>query len=115
LSFGIVLADEKTLRGRVVYSLIELISEVSGLADIFNLGVAAFFAFYTAQVQKAEVVEEMTSIVSSQKPRVRTKNLERDVLSEFTSRFRLRTNLWLTLTSGYCPNAWRTERQMKVL
>jgi hypothetical protein len=50
LVFGISLADEKTLRSRVVYSLIELISEVSGLADIFNLGAAAFFAFYTAQV-----------------------------------------------------------------
>ena len=105
-----MLSDEKTLRGRVVYSLIELISEVSGLADIFNLGAAVFFVFYTAQVQKAELVEEMTSAVLHPKSGDQASSLERDLLTEFTSRFRLRMNLWLTLTSGYCPNAWRTDR-----
>jgi hypothetical protein len=57
----------------------------------------------------------MTSIVYPPKTKVKAKNFERDLLAEFSSRFRLRTNLWLTLTSGYCPKAYRTERQMKVL
>jgi hypothetical protein len=98
-----------------VYSFIELVAEVSGLADIFNISAAFFLAFYNLRVQKAEVVEEMTSLRSRKRPELHGNSKETDFLAEHFIRFRLKSNLWLTLTAGLCPKAWRRTREVNLL
>jgi hypothetical protein len=59
ISLALSLASEKIIRGRTVYNLIELVSEFSGLYDIFNLIAGLFLVFFTRQIQKTELIEEM--------------------------------------------------------
>ena len=115
LNFLVVLGDEKSIRGRQVYSLIELISEVSGLADILASGAGLFLTFYTAQSQKTEFVEEMASARTRKQHPKNVRRAELDLLNEFLHRFKLRSNFWLSLTSGFCPNVCRTRREVKLL
>lgn len=65
LIFGLnlQLADTKQLRQRQVYSFIELVSEVSGFADVLFITAGVFFgSFYTPRLQRAKLIEE-TSLI----------------------------------------------------
>jgi hypothetical protein len=97
-----------------VYSLIELISEVSGLADIFNLGAAFFMAFYTRQIQRAELVSHTTTVRVKKRNQPRKSLLfERDLVGELGSRFRPGSHTWLSLTAGLCPKNLMTRKQAR--
>ena len=115
--FGVelILAPSKTIRKRTVYSLIELIAEVSGLADIFNISAAFFFAYYTSRAQKAELVEEMVSFRSRKRPKFSAKSVVTEFLEESGIRFRLSSNIWLKLTAGLCPRPWHHPREVSRL
>jgi hypothetical protein len=49
LTLRIKLSDTKDIKARQVYGLFELISEVSGFADIVVVTVSLFISFYTAE------------------------------------------------------------------
>jgi hypothetical protein len=104
-----------TIRERTVYSFIELVSEVSGLADIFNITATLFLTFYSSQVQKAEFVKEMTKFRSRKRPELHGKSMVTNFLAEYSIRFRPQSNFWLTLTSGICPRPWFHPRNARLL
>ena len=108
------LLPSKTIRERTVYSLIELVSEVSGLADILFISAAVFLASYTSQVQKAEKVEDMTHF-RHKRPVLHGKSVVTDFLAELNLRYRLGSNFWLTLTQGICPRPCRSRRNASLL
>jgi hypothetical protein len=49
LRLRVRLSDTKEIKARVVYDLVELVSEVSGFADILAVTASLFFAFYTTK------------------------------------------------------------------
>jgi hypothetical protein len=49
LRLRVRLSDTKEIKARVVYDLVELVSEVSGFADILVVTASLFFAFYTTK------------------------------------------------------------------
>ena len=112
---AVLLASEKTIRGRTVYSLIELVSEVSGLYDIYNLVAGLFLVFYTSQVQRAEMIQEMIQVRGRKPVKLGAKNLRTDLISELGRRFSLHSNLWLTITSGICPRLAKVGKDKKLV
>jgi hypothetical protein len=95
--------------------LIELVSEVSGLADIFYISAAVFLSFYTTQVQKVEKVENMTQFRRHKRPDLHGKSLVTDFLAEHNLRYRVGSNFWLTLTQVICPRPCRNRRNASLL
>jgi hypothetical protein len=46
MSVEISLAPTLSIRARAVYNLVDMIAEVSGLADVLNLTTSSFMAFF---------------------------------------------------------------------
>lgn len=63
IACSIMLADIKIVRSRTVYSLITLISEVSGFADVFIVGGTFLFgSFYTPFFMEVSLVKHCSPI-----------------------------------------------------
>ena len=59
------LSDTKQIRSRVVYSLLELVSEISGFADVLFICAGVFFThFYVPALKKAHLVVKLITIDS---------------------------------------------------
>jgi hypothetical protein len=72
------LDDTKVLRGRNVYDIITLISEVSGLADIFFVGITFLLGIvYTPLLLEAALHEHMGPCIASKVPKKKV-NLKTD-------------------------------------
>ena len=58
LSF--LLQNEKTLKSRTVYNLIDFFSEISGFADILFVAAGIFFTFfYSPRILEARLLEHV--------------------------------------------------------
>ena len=54
------LKSDKTLKSRTVYNLIDLISEISGFADILFVIAGMFFSFYySPRILEARLLEHV--------------------------------------------------------
>ncbi len=109
LAYEFTLHDIKTFRSRTVYSLITLISEVSGFADILFIVAGIFLkSFYTPRKLEASLLKHVGP-VELPKPVKRRKRAQRqlpfklssedvaDILKTFTSYCRLKINIWFIL------------------
>jgi hypothetical protein len=120
LTVNLILDDTNVFRGRKVYDLITLVSEVSGLADIFFTTVTFLFGiFYTPLLLEAALHEHIGEFIAPKnvgKPKVKltTKTRLNDVLKEVSSRFALKLNIWLIIASKVLPVRCRSPRTNKL-
>lgn len=109
------------MRGRKVYDVIELISEVSGLADIFFLFVSVIIGFfYVPFLLQSALLEHMGPCVQSKptkttlRPPSTDKRGIQQLLNEVRSRFTLKLSVWLLMLCKVVPRRCRSTRTNKL-
>ena len=118
--------DSITYRSRTVYSIITLVSEVSGFADILFITAGLFFVFfYTPKKLEVSLLEHMGP-VELPKPQKKTYNTYSvpfsltnidvlDMLKSLTSRLKLRVSIWYIICQKLVPEQYRNEKATKLL
>jgi hypothetical protein len=107
------LDDKKILRGRSVYDIITLVSEVSGLADIFFVSITFVIGvLYTPFLLEAALHEHMGPCVAKKNKKKKKVSTEQqsmfDLLQEVTTRFSLKLSIWVVIASKLLPERWRS-------
>ena len=97
------------MRGRRVYDIITLVSEVSGLADIFFVTITFLLGLlYTPFLLEAALHEHMGPCVApkTKKSKKKVSNDQQnmfDILQEVTTRFSLKLSIWMVIASKILP------------
>jgi hypothetical protein len=103
------------LRGRTVYDIITLFSEVSGLADIFFV-VTSFMlnTFYTPLLLEAALHKHMGPIILPKLKKLKPPKTDSqgiyEILTTVSDRFSLKLNIWLVILSKVVPARFRSRR-----
>jgi hypothetical protein len=123
------LTDTKLLKARYIYSLVTMISEVSGWADIFVVTLTFLLGkFYTPLCLDTSIAKKVAPVrfpghnASFRMP----KSLDAEYGGKFdinqifaisrylASYHKLSLNLWLIISQPWCPKRYRAKRS-KVL
>ena len=110
------IADTKVIRTRGVYNIITLISEVSGFADIFYVGIGFILAtFYTPFLLEAALHSHMGPCATSKITRViRDPTTDKtglyDMILDIKSRFEFKLSLWAIIASKIIPDRWKSPK-----
>jgi hypothetical protein len=111
------LDDTKILRGRRVYDIITLVSEVSGLADIFFVSITFLIGIvYTPLLLESALHEHMGPCVAPKikKSKIITGTTDkqgiRDILEEVSSKFCFKLSIWLVIVSKIVPASCRSTK-----
>ena len=118
------ISDTQILRSRTVYNVIDLIADVSGIADIllvFSTTIMSLLitqrAFETALVQHIGKVYltkspkkkyELSDLFGGQRSWTPSDRLLLQVINDIGRRGKLRMNVWLTLLAQCLPRKWRS-------
>jgi hypothetical protein len=108
------------LRGRKVYDLITLVSEVSGLADIFFVTVSFLLGvFYTPFLLKAALLKHMGPVILPKYARTSPECLNKrgvyDLMRELSGRITLNLSIWLLIFQKIIPYWLRSAKANKLL
>jgi len=109
------LGDKKVIRTRSVYKIITLISEVSGFADIFYIGISFILGtFYTPFLLEAALHNHMgpcailKTPTFSREPSTDKTGLY-DMILEIKSRFKFKLSIWVIIASKIIPDRWKSN------
>jgi hypothetical protein len=120
------LSDTKVIRQRTVYTIVEFLAEVSGIADIFYVLTASFMvSFYTPKMLESERIKLFGKFKLYSKPSkdkvikilealnltdTSEKKLMTEILSETSKRGTLNLNPWMTLIVKFLPESLRSKK-----
>ena len=107
------------LRGRKVYDLITLVSEVSGLADIFFVTVSFLLGvFYTPFLLKAAIHKHMGPVILPKNSRLPITKLDKqgvyDIMRELSGKITLNLSIWLLIFQKIIPYRLRSIKANKL-
>ena len=117
----VYLSPTLAIRSRAVYNIVDMIAEVSGLADVLYLTTSSFMTFsFTIRVLNSFLVYHIGKVLLQKDESQHTPDQERDSLlsravTEIKSRFRLKLTLWQTLVAYYLPRKLRSESTNEML
>jgi hypothetical protein len=125
------LSDTKIIRQRTVYNIIDLIAEVSGIADILYVFSSTVVVYLiTMRALKSELVKHMGQVKLLSRPdklkmmsffnaQDQKETAERKLLSEIIGEISMRgilhVNAWMVVVAQNLPRAWRSPLTNRVL
>jgi len=107
------------IRTRSVYNIITLISEVSGFADIFYIGIGFILGtFYTPFLLEAALQNHMGPCAVLKTPTVsRDPTTDKtglyDMILEIKSRLKFKVSIWAIIASKIIPDRWKSNESKK--
>ena len=109
------LSEIKYMRSRTVYSLITLISEVSGFADLlFVFWMFVMSTFYVSPLMRYDLTRGVTKVDLPIKHKKRVKNSNIALCLGLSRYKQLKLNLWHLLTGWCLPKMCVRRRQSKL-
>jgi len=125
------LSDTQVIRQRTVYNVIDLIAEVSGIADImyvFSSSVVVYLI--TLRALESELVKHMGKVRLFSRPSklkvaqvydagtqvvTAEKKLLSEIIGEVSMRGTLHLNAWMAVVAQSLPRTWRSGKTNRVL
>jgi hypothetical protein len=123
----LILSDKKTIRSRTVNTEIDLIAEVSGIADLMSVFSAFLIVdFFTPKMLQSKLIRHLGKIKLTQRPNKfidaaanlpdnADKKLLVEIINEVSTRGILHLNWWLIFVAAYLPRSCLTKRTNRVL
>lgn len=124
-SLKLRLNDQKVIRSRSVYTLLTLVSEVSGFADLIYVAIGFILGkLYTPRMIEATILKNMRPVDHQKKkqqkividePTTLDPLTVKRILIETGSKIKLRLGVWLTISQKFVPKRFRSHKANRLL